>query len=122
MVVSVTALNHYTTEANLKYFREAQQRDTRELLRMKATEDAQVMATEALIMGRIQAGQVNRLTSQLTETEKVAMDMIRVVHQQDKYIQVLIEALAAHGIIPPAPEAKSHEEKTEETPLVASSK
>lgn len=120
VVAAVTSLNHYTTQENLRYFTDVQQRDIRELARMKATEDAQIMATEALIMGRIQAGQVTRLTNQLTHAENVALDMIKLVHEQNSYIEVLVDTLAKNGITPPAPGAKG-EEKVEEKPLVAAS-
>jgi hypothetical protein len=114
-VVSVTSLNHYTTQAHLRYFEDVQLRDTHELARMKATEDAQIMATEALVVARFQ-------TERLGYAEDYILELTAIAHQQREYMGVLIETLDAHGILPPAPGATDPEEKTEENPLVASSK
>ncbi len=122
-VVSVTSLNHYTTQTHLRYFEDVQLRDTRELVRMKATEDAQIMATEALIVASVQAGQIETLDLRLKETEDFAMYMLRVANAQKAYIGALIEAMDANGIAPPGPPViPEPEEKVEEKPLVASSK
>lgn len=120
-VVSVTGLNHYTTESRLRYFTEVEQRDTRELIRMKATDDAQVMATEALIVARVQAQRIETLEASLKETKDFALHMLKVATVQKAIIGKLIETMDAHGIAPPAPGDFDPEEKVEEKPLVASS-
>lgn len=102
-VVAVTSLNHYTTQERLRYFTEVEKRDTREFFNMLATQQAQLMGTQALAVTRIQANQVESLQHELADATKFAVEMHSIAVQQKAYIEALLDALDANGAEPPPP-------------------
>lgn len=111
LVTAVTALNSYVTVNSADYFTNATIAHNRDMARIKATHDAQLFATEALVGWTIEQDRAVRFEGLAEEYKSYALhfrdqllSMQQLLNAVTEYVQTLESLLQEHNI--PLPEAK----------------
>lgn len=111
VVLAITGLNCYTTQSNLAYFTEATEYDNRQLVLIKAANDAQRVVEHVALVASASVERAERIQQQ-------AMALLAAVSEEDNrqetYIRTLTKILKQNKL--QVPERPSRKAQTKEPP------